>query len=88
VKLKLSALKGGAFLHGGFLNIVPPVVGSNRLDPALKGRDCGVLSVQQNILGGSLLFCSRRWQVTSGVRMGLHCGSKEIGKPATPMATG
>jgi hypothetical protein len=38
-KLKLSALKGGAFRHGGFLYIIP-------LHPAMKGGDYGVLSVQ------------------------------------------
>ena len=46
MKLKLIALMGGAFRHGGFLYDVGP------LDPALKGGDCGVLSVRQNILAG------------------------------------
>jgi hypothetical protein len=41
-ELKLSALKGRAFRHGGFLYIVP-------LDPALEGGDCGVLSVQRRL---------------------------------------
>jgi hypothetical protein len=81
MKVKLSALKGGAFRHGGLFYIVP-------LDSALKGEDCGVLSGQQNIVIGSLLFCSRQWRAISGVRIALPCGFGEIGKQAVPVATG